>query len=135
MSRENVEIVQRMLDHFSATLELLEELFAPGWVLDLTHATRVPDHLPRYEGNAGWRSFFSLWIEQFDEMSYEWQAYREVGDRVVVIGRQHAVAKVSRAPVEQALGLVFTLQDGLITRIEIFNGAADEALKAVGLAG
>jgi hypothetical protein len=36
-------------------------------------------------------------------------------------------------PAEQALGLVYTLRDGLITRLEIFNGSADEALEAVGL--
>jgi ketosteroid isomerase-like protein len=133
VSRENVEIVRRGLDHLSATMDLLEDVFAADWVLDLTRATRVPDHLPRYEGMAGWRTFFSIWREQFDELSWEWQAYYDVGDRVVVTGRQRAIAKLSRVPVEQPLGMIYTLRGGLITRVQMFNVAANEALKAVGL--
>jgi ketosteroid isomerase-like protein len=122
-----------MLDHFSASTDLLDEAFAPNWVLDLTAAHRVPDHLPHYEGMAGWRTFLSIWREQFDEVKWEWQAYYDVGDRVVVTGRHMAVARLSRAPVEQRLGIIYTLRDGLITRMQIFNVDADEALKAVGL--
>ena len=133
VSQEHVEIVRRLADQFSRTLELPEEVFATNWVLDLTHATRVPDHSPYYEGMAGWRDFYGIWIEQFDGMSYEWQSIHDVGDRVAVVGRQRAIAKMSRVPVEQTIGLIYTFHDGLITRVEMFNGAADEALKAVGL--
>jgi len=122
-----------MLDHLSATLDLLEDVFAADWVLDLTRANRVPDHLPRYEGMTGWRTFFSIWREQFDEVSWEWQAYYDVGDHVVVTGRHRFIGKLSRVPVEEPLGVIYTLRDGLITRLQMFNGAADEALKAVGL--
>jgi len=82
---------------------------------------------------AGWRTFLSIWLAQFDEVSWEWQAYYDVGDRVVVTGRHRGIAKLSRVPVEQALGVIYTLRDGLITRMQIFNGAADEALEALGL--
>jgi len=135
MSQQNVEIVERAQQHFDRTGEPPEELYAADWVLDLTHATRIPDHLPYYEGMTGWRAFFNTWIESFDDLKFEWQAYYDARDRVVVTGRQRAIAKASRVPVEQALGCVFTLRDGLVTRLEIFNGSADEALKAVGLEG
>jgi ketosteroid isomerase-like protein len=133
VSQDHVEIVRRGLDHLSATMDLPEEAFAPDWVLDLTHATRIPDHLPRYEGTAGWREFFDIWRESFEELQFEWSAFHDAGDRVVVTGRQRGIARASRVPAEQALGLVYTLRDGLITRLEIFNGSGDEALKAVGL--
>jgi ketosteroid isomerase-like protein len=133
VSDENVEIVRRMLDHLSATMDLLEDVFAADWVFDLTRANRVPDHLPRYEGMTGWRTFFSIWREQFDEVSWEWQAYYDVGDRVVVTGRHRGVARLSGVPVEQPLGMIYTLRGGLITRVQMFNVAAAEALKAVGL--
>jgi ketosteroid isomerase-like protein len=57
----------------------------------------------------------------------------EAGDRVVSVVRQRAVAKVSRIPAEQISGQIWTVQDGLITYCEFYNGAPDEALKAVGL--
>ena len=134
MSQENVEIVRKVEDHFNATGEPPWELFATDVVLDLTHATRVPDHLPRYVGEEGWNEFWSIWIEQFENLSFELLGLYDVGDdRVVLIHRQTAIAKASRVPVEQTNGFVYTLRDGLIIHVELYNGAADEALKAVGL--
>ena len=128
-----MEIVRRAVDHLATATDLLTEVYAPEFVLDLTHATRVPDHLPRYVGMEGWKAFWRTWTEQFEMPSFEIQGLRDAGDRVVVIARHRAVAKVSRVPVEQVNGWVFTLRDGLIVRVEIFNVAAEEALKAVGL--
>ncbi len=133
MSREDVEIVRRAMGYWIAKLELPENAFAPDWVLDLTHATRVPDHQPRYEGMTGWRVFWSTWAEQFEQPSFELLGLYDAGDRVVSIMRQRAIAKLSRAPGEQVNGVIWTVRDGLITRGEMYNGAADEALKAVGL--
>src|SRR5437773_1038326 len=118
MSQENVEIVERVLQHLDRAGDLPEAPFATDWVLDLTHATRAPDHLPHYVGMAGWREFWSIWRESFDDLMMDWHAFHDVADRVVVEGRQHAIAKASRVPVEQALGAIYTLHDGLITRIE-----------------
>jgi ketosteroid isomerase-like protein len=133
LSQENVEIVRRGVEQWVTTLEWQEHAFAPNWILDLTHATRVPDHLPYYEGMAGWRAFWSIWIEQFERPSFELLGIYDADDRVVTITRQRAIAKASRVPVEQVNGIIWTVRDGVITRGELYNGAADEALKAVGL--
>lgn len=126
---------RRTVDYWIATLDWPENAFAPDWVLDLTHATRIPDHAPCYEGMAGWRVFWSTWTEQFDQPSFELLGLYDAGNRVVSITRQRAISKLSRAPVEQVNGIIWTVQDGLITRGEMYNAAADEALRAVGLAG
>jgi len=60
MSQESVEIVRQVFDHSVATRELLQEASAPDSVFDLTHATRVPDHLPRNVGDQGWKEFWSI---------------------------------------------------------------------------
>jgi hypothetical protein len=147
VSQENVEVVERILnlledpaglvrndDRWGAWVEDIAPFVHPDWVLDLTNATRIPDHLPRYQGMSGWREFIAIWSESFDDLEFEWHAFYDVGDRVVISGEQHGIAKASRVPTQQALGLVYTFRDGLITRPEIFNGSADEALKAVGMA-
>jgi ketosteroid isomerase-like protein len=130
VSEENMEIVRRGVEQWIATLEWLEDVFAPNWILDLIHATRVPDHLPYYEGMAGWRVFWSIWIEQFELPSFELLGIYDADDRLVTITRQRSVAKASRTPVEQVNGIIWTVRGGLITRGELYNGAADEALKS-----
>jgi ketosteroid isomerase-like protein len=104
-----------------------------NWILDLTHAERVPDRLPRYEGLEGWKEFWNIWIAQFDTPSFEAEGFYDAGDRVVAVTRQRAVAKASRVPAEQVNPVIYTLRDGLITRLTIFNRSVAEALKAVGL--
>jgi ketosteroid isomerase-like protein len=82
----------------------------------------------------GWKAFWSTWTEQFEPPSFDVQGLYDAGDRVVFIARQRPVAKASRVPVEQVNAMIFTLRDGLITRMEVFNRDPEEALKAVGLA-
>jgi hypothetical protein len=52
------------------------------------------------------------------------------GNRVLVLGRQHAT--VSGAPWEHSLAEIFKIQDGKVARLQAFR-TVEQALEAAGL--
>jgi ketosteroid isomerase-like protein len=132
MSQENREVVQLGFEHLLATGELLENIFAPGFVLDMSTFRDLMDLQSHYEGADGMRRFLREWTEPFEEWQIEVDALHDAGDKVVALCQQRARAKASELPVDMRLAMVFTLRDGLQTRIEMYADPS-EALKAVGL--
>jgi ketosteroid isomerase-like protein len=61
-------------------------------------------------------------------------SYRDLADTVIMLGRLEGRGKESGVPVDAALGMVFDLRGGAISRIRGYLDH-DEALKAVGLEG
>jgi ketosteroid isomerase-like protein len=134
VSRENVEIVRRGFEHFVATGEPLEDLYAPDFVWDMSTFREWMGLRQRYEGVEGVRQFLQEWTEPFEGWEIEVEALHDAGDRVVAVCRQRGRSKTGRVPVEMLLAQVFTLRDGLETRMEMYSDPG-EALRAVGLAG
>jgi ketosteroid isomerase-like protein len=132
VSQENVEVVQRGFDHLLATGELLENIFAPDFVLDMSTFRDLMDLQSHYDGADGMRRFLREWTEPFEEWQIEVDALHDAGHKVVALCQQHARAKASELPVDMRLAMVFTLRDGLQTRIEMYADPS-AALKAVGL--
>jgi ketosteroid isomerase-like protein len=85
-----------------------------------------------YEGAEGIRRFLQDWTEAFEEWQIEVEALHDAGEKVVAVCRQLARSRTSGAPVDMRFAQVFTLRDGLETRMEMYADP-DEALKAVGL--
>ena len=136
MSHENVEIVRRGWEHFQATGELLQDVLAPEFVWDMStfrdlQLVGIEEH---YEGADGARRFLQAWTEPFDEWQIEVEAFHDAGEKVVTVCRQRGRSKVSGVPVDMRLALVFTVRNGLETRMEMYADP-DEALRAVGLDG
>ena len=131
MSQQNVEIVSRGLEHFVATGELLEDVFSPDLVLDMTQFRGWPEQ-PVYEGFEGWRRFLWEWTEPFEQWQITPEVQRDAGEKVVTVCRQQGRAKTSGLPVDMRFAIVFTVRDGLQTRMEMYADPTD-ALKAVGL--
>jgi ketosteroid isomerase-like protein len=130
MSRENVEIIQRMLgeaQHDPAALY--------GMVDDEAHwevgALNVPDAPPRYHGPAGVREFFRRWVGAFDEWGYEVREVIDAGDSVVVHIHQWGRGKGSGVAVDQEFWQTWTLRDAKVIRGTNHHAKA-EALEAVG---
>jgi ketosteroid isomerase-like protein len=132
VSQDNVEVVRRGFEHLVATGEPLEDIYAPGFVWDMTTFRDLMGLPPRYEGVDGVRRFLEEWTEPFDEWRIELEALHDAGEKVVAVCQQHARAKASGLPVKMRLAMVFTVQDGLETRMEMYAEPA-EALRAAGL--
>ena len=131
MSRESVEIVRRGWEHFLATGELLEEIVAPDFKWDMSTFAGWPEQLV-YVGVDGARSFLRDWTDAFDGWTIELQALHDAGDRVVSVCRQQGRSKTTGMPVEMLFGMVWTLRDGMQTRMEMYADPG-EALRAAGL--
>jgi len=131
-SEENVEIVRRAYEHRRATGDFLEAVLAHDFVWDMSTFRGWPEQ-QTYVGIEEARRFIREWTGAFEGWQIEIESIRAAGlDKVVGIVRQRGRAKSSGLPVDMRLGQVFTLRDGMETRMEMYSDPA-EALRAVGL--
>ncbi len=127
---ENVEIVRRSV----------EAMVREDWdaaVADFSPAAEGHDHdIPDsdvYVGPAGFLKWMSDWGESWDEWSLEDREFRSAPDgRVVVLHRMRATGSASGIEVDRLDGVVYTLAQGAIVRIDYFNDQG-QALDAAGL--
>ena len=68
----------------------------------------------------------------FGDVRWQPLEFLDLGDRVLVRVRIAGTAGLTALPVEQDLGHLYTLRDGLVTRLDIFR-TWDEARAAAGL--
>jgi ketosteroid isomerase-like protein len=61
---------------------------------------------PGYHGHNGMRAWFEDVDEMFEEMQVEHEQYREIGDRLLVLGRMTARGRASGAEVSTEVGWV-----------------------------
>jgi hypothetical protein len=128
VSQENVEIVRQGI-----------EAFASG---DLTGAMRAahPDLVTHrvdpdgaiFHGPEGLLAAASDWVESFAEWGVRAEEYLDAGDQVLVRLHQWGRGESSAAAVEGTLWVVFTISEGIVTRVEMHN-IEGQAFEAAGL--
>jgi ketosteroid isomerase-like protein len=132
MSEANVQIVRRLVEHYLATDELPGELFAPTFVWDLSTFRDWPEQR-LYEGLDGLRAFIGDWTAVFDGWEFEFNAFHDAGEKVVIVGVQRGRTNLTGGPpVEAVVAIVWTLRESLLIRGEAYADP-NVALKAVGL--
>jgi ketosteroid isomerase-like protein len=131
MSRENVDRVRR-------AFEALEREGVEGLLdfIDLEFEASTPPELSleptTYRGHDGIRRYFETFYEVMDEVRYEPEEFIDAGDCVVVPTRLVARGRGTGIETGQNVVLVFTMREGLATRIDVHPTKA-QALAAVGL--
>jgi ketosteroid isomerase-like protein len=135
MSQENVEIVKEIMQLMSVaaagggpTPGLIER-FAPDVVVDMSRRVFNPDV---YEGHEGLRRLGREVNEVWASFRIEPERFIESGDRVIVIERRRGRGRESQVEVEARSGVIWTLRDGKVVRMETDLAPAD-ALQAAGL--
>jgi uncharacterized protein len=129
MSQENVDLVQRSLDHYDETGEFLWDLIDPGviWIVD------PPAFLAgTYRGHEGIRALLRGITEVFEEVRLEVDELIDAGDSVVILGRFRVRGRGSGATGKQQIAIVSRLRDGRLVAYHSYFGR-EEALEAVGL--
>ena len=83
------------------------------------HGTRV---IPpaRYAGQEGARKFFEMILNNTEVIHFTPERYIVEGQMVVVLGSEHQRVKRSGRELKQRWVQIYTVADGLITRMEEF---------------
>ena len=134
MSHENVEVVVKQFEDTNA------HRFASvvdAWTDDVTlvlHGQLVP-FSNAATGKAAVGEWFADWFRQFGpDYRFDIEETRVSGERVFLVATHHGHGRRSGVTVEQRTAYVYTVQQGKVTRVEVW---ADEdrhkALEAVGL--
>lgn len=131
MSQQNVEIVRSA---YAALAELgVEAVLA---VADPQFEATTPPSLASepdtYRGHEGVRRYFGSFGDAMEGVYFEGQEFTSVGDKVLVDTKLHARGRTTGIETEQRAFLVWTLREGMVTRVETF-AEQGEALEAAGL--
>jgi ketosteroid isomerase-like protein len=129
MSRENVDLVQRVLARFVATGE-------PKWDTS-SGEIEFHDHVimdaGEYRGQTGFGRWLGDWNAAWSEFSIEPEEFLDAGRHVVSFIRMTATGRSSGIAVERQDAMVWEVRDGEIVRLDYYNDRT-QALEAVGLA-
>jgi ketosteroid isomerase-like protein len=131
MSRENVEIVQRL--YVEPKNPLAVDFYAPDIEWDMTHYAGWMDD-PVFRGRDGVRTFMRNWIAIFDKWELTIDRVIDVGDDVIAVVNDVVYVKGSRMPIHRSFAQIFTFREGMITRVSVYSNPA-EALEAAGVSG
>jgi ketosteroid isomerase-like protein len=132
MSQANVEVVRRAVEAFRAgDMQRVFGMVDPAVEWDLSRATTWPEQ-PLYRGYDDVLRFFTEWTGEWDDYEFDLEELLDAGDRVVAVVRDGGRSKTAGIKLERRHSEVWTLRDGKIVRIDLFDTKA-EALEAVGL--
>ena len=128
---ERTDMVRELFEAFN------EERLADGWIeasfdpeAEVLDFPDVPDRR-RYEGHEGVREFMADLGENWRSTSVQVEEVREVGDTVIVLGRQQSVGAMTDVPVESEFAELLEFNGDRIRGIRMFRNHS-EALEAAG---
>jgi ketosteroid isomerase-like protein len=125
MSQENVETVRSIYEAFGKLLAAIHP--------EVTCHDRLGHPLATvFHGHAGLMDLIADDLRNMDEVAWEPLEFTEVGPHVIVRVRQTGRGRVSRAPVEGEVVMVWAVDSGKARELHIYSTEA-EALEAVGL--
>ena len=130
MSRENVEIVKRLVAAFNERdVDAFAETTTPDfeWI---TSMAAVEGEV--FWGREGIDTYFARMRDAWEEFLALTDDYRDLGDRVLWQGRLQARGLGSGVPITAPLDILYDLRDGKISKMHSFLDHA-EALRVAGL--
>ena len=133
MSQENVDAFNRGVDAINrGDVEALLRVLDPEIEWHSAILIGMGGEEAVYRGHAGIRKFIRDLYETLTGVPAEYSEIRDLGDRLVAIGRIRARGTASGAGIESPIGSVVEFKNGKATRVRTFFDH-DEALEAAGL--
>jgi ketosteroid isomerase-like protein len=128
MPRDNLEIVREMYERRERGDMDVAEFVHPEIVFARI-GSNLPDVAGEWHGLDGMRKATVEYLNVWDDYRFEVERMIDLGDRVLVLERHTARGKRSGAIINQDVGTLLTLRDGLIVRWEYY-WERSEALQA-----
>jgi ketosteroid isomerase-like protein len=130
MSQENVEMLRAAVEAFNRRdLDGLRAVLAPD-VQIVPMRAALEDTM--YSGPDAAKQWFTAVEDSWENMSAEVHEWRDVGERVLALGRFRGRGRVSGADLDADAAAVARFRDGRIARLRIYTNVGD-ALKDAGL--
>jgi len=121
----NIEVIREMLEDY---LRGDYEAALPAFADDVLVVTS----LERYHGLAGVVEEAQRWERMWTDYRFEVEDLVDAGDKVVLLYHQSGRSKTSGVELEERAGWVYTLREGKIARVEMFQDR-ELAFRAAGL--
>ncbi len=133
MSQRNVEIVARAIDRFNQRdVAALADLVTPD--LELFPAVIGVVEGGSYRGRNGLATYFDTLADAWEDARILPDELRDLGDRVLVLGRLEGLGRGSGVPVQAPQGIIFVFRGGSVSCVRAYLDHG-EALRAAGLTG
>jgi ketosteroid isomerase-like protein len=133
MSRENVEIAKRGIDAFNRRdLEILAEITTDDYEWFPAFAGIVEGG--SYRGREGIEAYFLAASDTWEEVRVVADEFRDLGQRVLMLGRVEGRGRGSGVEVDAPHGVVYDFRRGKIWRTRAYFDPR-EALRAADLSG
>ena len=131
MSEENVEIAKQAMDAFMRRdLDAYDDLFTQDfeWFPALPSTVEGGGYL----GRGGIDKYFGEINDTWEEFRVIAEDYRDLGGRLLMLGRIEGRGRGSGVQVDAQLGAVWDFRDGRISQARVYLDHG-EALRAAGL--
>lgn len=131
---DDVEIVRRLAESFAARdAESAFDHFAEDIEWD-ARAIEVPDLNQVYRGHDGVRAFWRGWFEAWDQLDFQADdpVTREDGRISVLIKQRNHARGVGIWVEQRPYHMIWTLEDGKVTRLEFEWAEEDDAGRRAG---
>jgi ketosteroid isomerase-like protein len=131
VSEENVEVVKRWVDAFNRRdLDALMETVIPDFAFLPAMAGTIDGN--SFQGREGMKAYFVDVDSAWEELRVIYDEYRDLGDRVLALGRVEGRGRGSGAVVDTPQAAVVDFRDGKISSARSYLDH-NEALRATGL--
>jgi ketosteroid isomerase-like protein len=129
MSQENMELAKRSVDAFNGRdIDALLDLATPDCVM----SSQLLDASTEFQGREGIERFYAMLSESWEEFRSVVDEYRDLGDHVLMLGRNKGRGKGSGMTIDGPTGAIYDFRDGKVSRIRLYLDQG-EALRAAGL--
>jgi uncharacterized protein (TIGR02246 family) len=127
VSEDDVQLVRAVFEAINRRdVQAVLDAYHPD--ADMSSLTSELVQGKAYRGHAGIREYFSSFADVWEELRLEPEEIRDLGDRVLVVGRWSSRGKESGAEVESPAAWLFAVRQGRV----VFSRAYRDAEEALG---
>ncbi|MBQ0151333.1 MAG: nuclear transport factor 2 family protein [Chryseobacterium sp.] len=117
------QVVDKMFEVFAQqNIDAIVDSFSDDVVL-IHHGTQIMPSA-KFQGKEGARMFFEYNINALEVVYFNVNEYIEADDKVIVLGNEHFISKEDRTEMKNRWVQIYTVTDGLISKMEEFASSA-----------